>query len=238
MNPDNRPYHFEIPIAYQVKKSFDGFTLYLNVDSYNTIKGLFFMGPADSPWLPIFSELCQLSEGQRLAPDLSDNIYLSTPVKRWNLPLWLLRAASREFFQTLHPHHQLAGHQEDALICRCFGVYLPQILQWGSLKEVTDETRAGGGCTRCRQHIQSFIYKNPSLCPAISPQEFDKIKTVTALFVKHNFPSCSLELVSIHGNRMKIIFSGEQNKRDKILQSVEKLIEQNFQQKILLDDTT
>ena len=232
-----KPYHFQVPLAYQAKQSLDGFTLYLDVNNHNIIEGLFFTGPTDSPWIPVFSELCRLSEGQRLFPGFPKDIQLTSPAKRWNLPLWLLRMVSREFFQTNQPHHEMAGHRDDELICRCFGVYLPQILAWSSLKEVTDETRAGGGCAQCHQHIQHLIRKAAPPPPAISPQEFDKIKTLTAVFIKNNFPSCSLELLNVQGDRMMITFSGEQSLREKVLPLVEKLIEQNFQQKIFLDDS-
>ena len=224
------PYHFEIPPIYQVKKSFANFTLYLNINSHNTIEGLFFTGPADSPWLAAFSELCQLCEGQRLSYHFPGDLKLASPVPGWNLPLWLLRATSRELFQNLPPRHQLLGHRSEELICRCFGVYLPQILPFRGLKQVTDETRAGGGCTRCRRQIEAVVGTSIP-----STEHFDKMRELTAVFIKHNFPSTTVKLTGMNGHRIKAIFSGEEDKKDKILQSVETLIAQNFQVDVTLD---
>ena len=237
MNGSNRPYHFEIPSTYQVKKSLSGFTLYLNINSYNIIKGLFFTGTADSPWLPAFSELCHLCEGKRLSDDFLNSIRLDSPSKWWNLPLWLLRAASREFFQTLPPHDRLTGRQAEDLICRCFGVYLSQIHPLESLKEVTDQTQAGGGCTRCRGHIEDIVGINFSTPSLISEHDFDKIQKLTTVFIRQNYPSATLKFTGIRGNRIQVLFSGEQHKKDKILQSVETLLAHNFQPKIFLDCT-
>ena len=230
----NHPYHFEAPPAYQVKKSFDHFTLYLNIDSHNIIEGFFFTGPAESPWIPVFSELCHLCEGQRLTEDFLGHIPLSSPVTHWNLPLWLLRQASREFFQIIPPHNQLVQERAEDLICRCFGVYLPQILPFNSLKEVTNETRAGGGCTRCRHHIEAILGTSNAPDDTLPQQDFNKIKELTAVFIKNNFPSCTLKLTGVRGSHIQAIFSGEQNQRDKVIPSVEKLIAYNFQLDVTL----
>ena len=229
------PYHFETPPIYQVKKSLSGFTLYLNIDSRNIIAGLFFTGPADSPWLGAFSELCLVSEGRRLSGHFLSSIRPTSPVKQWNLPLWLLRAASREFLQTLAPRNRILGYDADELICRCFGVYLPEILPFSSPREVADETRAGGGCTRCRRHIEAIVGTRHRPHSAVSTQDFEKIQVLTNVFLKHRFPTVELRLVGIRGNRILVVFSGEGHKKDAILQSVEKLIAQNFPFELFLD---
>ena len=229
-----RYYHFTPPSLYQVKKSFARFTLYLNINSHNIIEGLFFTGPTDSPWLPTFSKLCRLCEGQRFSNGFISHIHLPSPVKYWNLPLWLLRATYREFFQTHYPHNMLAGQKAEDLICRCFGVYFPQFLQFTSLKEVTDETRAGGGCSRCRRQIENIIGTQNIPDLLVSEKTFDTIRKLTELFVKKNFPTTALELEGIYGNHIKVIFSGDEREKNRIFQSIEKLIEYNFHLKISL----
>ena len=229
-------YHFKIPPTYQAKKSFDHFTLYLDINSQNIVKGLFFTGPSDSPWLPVFSQLCRLCESKRLSNDFISQIRLPSPTPRWNLPLWLLRATYRDVLQMNHPHHQLTGYKAEDLVCRCFGVYLPQIQQFSSLKEVTDETRAGGGCSRCRPHIKRIVASS-TRPPLVSEEDFKKIRVLTAVFIKQNFPSHRLELTNIDENRISVTFSGDEEKKDKIFQSVEKLIEYNFHIKVFLDSS-
>ena len=235
-----RPYHFEAPAIYQAKKSFAGFTLYLNIDSHNMVEGLFFTGPQDSPWIDGFSELCRLCEGQRLSDEFLARLRLSpapTPYQKWNLPLWLLRATGREFFQNHHPRHLLVGQKAQDLICRCFGVYLPQIRPFGSLKEVTDETRAGGGCARCRPQIEEIIghpQKNTCGPPSLSQEEFDKIRQLTAVFVKQQFPKVTVRLTNIEKNCIRIAFSGDEHEKDKVFRGIEKLIEYNFHLKVSL----
>ena len=227
-------YHYATPLIYQSKKSFADFTLYLNINPYSIIEGLFFTGPPDSPWLRPFSQLCRLCEGKRLSNDFISQIDLPSPVKQWNLPLWLLRATYREALQINYPHDKLTGHNAEDLICRCFGVYLPQIRQFSSLKEVTDETRAGGGCSRCHGQIEKIIAPLDPV-PLLSKKDFNKMKALANLFIKQNFPSNTLTLTGIYGNRIKVTLSGNEHNKEKIFQSVEKLIEYNFHVKVFLD---
>ena len=227
-------YHFVAPSVYQVKKSFASFTLYLNINAHNIIKGLFFTGPTDSPWLATFSQLCRLCEGQRLSDDFINHIHLPSPIQRWNLPLWLLRATYRELFQTHRPHNRLVEQKAKNLICRCFGVYLPQIRQFTSLKEAIDETCAGGGCSRCLRQIENIIGTLSTPPPLISEKIFNKIKQLSSVFIKQNFPSSLLELEGVYGNHIRVSFSGDEREKEKIFQSVEKLIEYNFKLKVFL----
>ena len=73
-----------------------------------------------------------------------------------------------------------APHEESVLVCRCFGVTEEQILRavrenhLTTTEEVTNFTKAGGGCGGCLEAIEAILAKElgtakPHIAPATKP---------------------------------------------------------------------
>ena len=233
------PYHFEIPSSYDVKASLQNFTLYLDIDSYNNIKGLFFQGPANSPWVPLFSHFCKVNENVELMSSLSNHRQDSYP-GLLHLPFLLLRNAARKFLNIPSPRYQLLKFKSEDLICRCFGVYRPQILdilcKTPDLRSVTDQTRAAAGCMSCRKDIekmiQEFQYTSKPRSLEIPPSMCTKIKKAVSLFIEHSFPDIHLRGMILK-NRTLYLHLKEKNPQ-MILQT-KRFIESNFNDRISLE---
>ena len=86
-----------------------------------------------------------------------------------DIPLMLLRQVLEKYRGAPSTHSEVMGMSPNHLICRCFGVYGPQIaaLSWKNPhhqqnqqtgpKDVTKHLLAGGGCTRCSGDIQRIL---------------------------------------------------------------------------------
>jgi NifU-like protein len=121
---------------------------------------------------------------------------------------------------------------EGSLVCKCFGIhegFIEKIVQENSLKtveEVTNYTKAGGGCQSCHPAIEDIIEKvwkekgeylhvkeeAPKHKPAMT--NLQKIALITETIDKEIRPTLvqdggDLELIDIAGNEVFIALRGQ-----------------------------
>jgi NifU-like protein len=113
---------------------------------------------------------------------------------------------------------------EGEVVCECFGVTEKEILQavrennLTSVEEVTNYTKAGGGCGNCHQAIQQIIDNNRAV-PTIKPKDkprltnIQKIKLIEETLEREIRPSLKkdggdIELIDVVGNRVVVAMRG------------------------------
>jgi NifU-like protein len=113
---------------------------------------------------------------------------------------------------------------EGEVVCECFGVTEKEIEQavtennLASVEEVTNYTKAGGGCGNCHQAIQEIIDKirsTPTVKPKAKPKltNIQKIKLIEDTLEREIRPSLKkdggdIELIDVVGNRVVVAMRG------------------------------
>ena len=118
---------------------------------------------------------------------------------------------------------EVPKHDEGEVVCECFGVTDTEIRRvvkenrLRSVEDVTNYTKAGGGCGKCRPKIQKIIDG------ALAPQKvervkkplttFQKIKLIEQVIDREIRPSLQedggdIELVDVDGNRVVVALRG------------------------------
>jgi NifU-like protein len=119
--------------------------------------------------------------------------------------------------------HQLEGK----VVCTCFGVTEPEIERvirendLRTVEQVTNYTKAGGGCGGCREEIAKIIARvrgEPVRVEAAAPPRrrlttLQKIKLIEETIEREIRPSLrqdggDIELVDVEGNRVLVSFRG------------------------------
>ncbi len=114
--------------------------------------------------------------------------------------------------------------QEDKIVCECFGVTQKEIERavrenrLSTVEEVTNYTKAGGGCGNCHPLIQEIIdsvLAQPSAAPAAMPKlsNIKKIKMIEETLEREIRPALKhdggdIELVDVVGNRVMVATRG------------------------------
>ena len=116
--------------------------------------------------------------------------------------------------------------KEGEIVCECFGVTDKEIERavrenhLTTLEEVTNYTKAGGGCEKCHEKIQAIIdtiyaQPRPDAAPAERPRltNIQKIRLIEEALDKEVRPSLKhdggdIELVDIVGNRVLVATRG------------------------------
>ncbi len=123
-----------------------------------------------------------------------------------------------------HYRGQPSKAEEGEVICHCFGITDKEIERavqennLASVEEVTNYTKAGGGCESCHEAIQELIQRvrgqmetRPPVKPALS--NIKKIKLIEETIDREIRPSLKLdggdiELVDVIGNRVLVATRG------------------------------
>ena len=114
--------------------------------------------------------------------------------------------------------------EEEKIVCECFGVTEKEIERnirenrLTTIEEVTNYTKAGGGCGNCHPHIQEIIDKvlsQRSETPAERPKlsNIKKIKMIEETLEREIRPALKhdggdIELVDVVGNRVLVATRG------------------------------
>ncbi|MDA8308835.1 MAG: Fe-S cluster assembly protein NifU [Deltaproteobacteria bacterium] len=114
--------------------------------------------------------------------------------------------------------------EEDKIVCECFGVTEKEIERavrenrLTSVEEVTNYTKAGGGCGNCHPLIQEIIDRvlaQPGSSPAARPKlsNVKKIKLIEETLEREIRPALKhdggdIELVDVVGNRVMVATRG------------------------------
>lgn len=151
----------EKPLFHSAMASHDGYSLYLDFDKRDRLKGLFYEG--EGKLLNSFESLAKASEGKNFQELQSLQIELSEPKSFFNIPLYLLKRALDSYRGKAPALFKLKNEPEEELICRCFGIYKEELLdsleenpEFGK-KELTNATKAGAGCTSCLVNFQEVF---------------------------------------------------------------------------------
>jgi NifU-like protein len=113
---------------------------------------------------------------------------------------------------------------EGEIVCECFGVTDLEIErvvkenQLKSIEDVTDYTKAGGGCEKCHDRIQEIIdsslgTERPVIKPVHALTNLQKIKLIEESIEREINPNLKkdagkLELVDVDGNRVLVRLGG------------------------------
>ena len=112
-------------------------------------------------------------------------------------------------------------HGEDKIICTCFNVTENQILEaikvngLKTVEEITNYTKAGGACGRCKSQIKTIIenyWKNTESKP-IELTQTQKILKISKVIDQQISPQLQkdggdIELVDIEGNKVIVKLTG------------------------------
>ncbi len=119
----------------------------------------------------------------------------------------------------------LAAEEEGKVVCKCFGVTEEKIRRVArendltSVDEITDYTKAGGGCGECRGEIEAILKDVWSFAPPEKPEKkraltnLQKIALIQEIIEREIRPtlqadSGDVELIDIEGNKVTIALRG------------------------------
>ena len=135
-----------------------------------------------------------------------------------------LEAALANYLGEKAPEHEPEGE----LVCKCFGVYDGQIRRairengLTSVEEITDFTKAGGGCGDCQEKLAAILAEElgkPAPQPATEPQapkkltNIERVSLVTRVMDEEIRPNLKkdggdIELVDIEGKTVLVALRG------------------------------
>lgn len=120
--------------------------------------------------------------------------------------------------------------KDDPLVCTCFNVHESDIVEavkinhLKTVEEVTNYTKAGGACGKCKADIQKILDRvNGTACavppPAATPAEpkpmtpFQRMQKISEVIDREVRPMLQrdggdLEIVDVQGNRVVVAFQG------------------------------
>ncbi|UJX40066.1 Fe-S cluster assembly protein NifU [Desulfovibrio sp. JY] len=136
-----------------------------------------------------------------------------------------LEAALAGYLGEKAPEHEPEGE----LVCKCFGVYEGQIRRairenaLTSVEEITDFTKAGGGCGDCQERLQAILDEErgrqadatagAAKAPAKGLTNLERVKRVTEVMDEEIRPNLKkdggdIELVDIEGKTVLVALRG------------------------------
>lgn len=151
----------EKPLFHSAMASHDGFSLYLDFDKRDRLKGLFYEG--EGALLESFESLAKAAVGKNFEELQKLKLDLIPSKLFFNLPLYLLKRSLDTYRGKPPALFELKNEPESELLCRCFGIYKNELLEkldenpeFGK-KELTNATKAGAGCTSCLVNFQEVF---------------------------------------------------------------------------------
>ncbi|MBT3586660.1 MAG: hypothetical protein HN509_17250 [Halobacteriovoraceae bacterium] len=141
-------------------------SLYLDINQKEIIQGFYFE-TKQVDWIPGLSKIAEICQGLSLEQSLLINPQMlgecSSNQDVFPVPFLLFRDLLQDFKGQPPTHCQAVSEKPENLVCRCFGVYQREIRAALMAKEdakiidVTNLTRAGGGCTSCLEDIALIL---------------------------------------------------------------------------------
>ncbi|MCY4523331.1 MAG: (2Fe-2S)-binding protein [Halobacteriovoraceae bacterium] len=131
-----------------------------------------------------------------------------------NLPFMLFRKALLDYRGHPECHASILGKKNEQLICRCFGVYNKSIeeLIWQkqifSLKDITNQLKAGGGCTRCLPNIEQMLIP-ATLSPVKLALKLEKIKENWPKEIQRE--NIQVDIMEVDKNKISISINPEKD---------------------------
>ncbi|MEL7641464.1 MAG: Fe-S cluster assembly protein NifU [Solidesulfovibrio sp.] len=134
-----------------------------------------------------------------------------------------LEAALAAYLGEKAPQHEPEGE----LVCKCFGVYDGQIRRairengLTTVEEVTDFTKAGGGCGDCKEKLQAILDEELGKAPPAAPEpvaakpltNLERMRRVAQVMDEEIRPNLKkdggdIELVDIDGKTVLVALRG------------------------------
>jgi NifU-like protein len=119
---------------------------------------------------------------------------------------------------------QKTPYEESDLVCQCFGVTRKEIEEavrlnrLGSVEQVTNYTKAGGGCGSCHEEIERIIARlaaeeGPEVVRPKKLSNIEKMKLIEKTLEREIKPALQadggdIELVDIEGNTVQVALRG------------------------------
>ncbi len=139
-----------------------------------------------------------------------------------------------------------AGKTEEKIICKCFNVSEAKILKavkdnnLKTVDEVTNYTKAGGGCGKCKGEIENIInnYWDKKKHKKFSSMTVvEKIKHIESALAEKVNPKLKkdggwVELVDLDGNNVKVKFMGVCSGCPSSGQTLKNIVEKELREKI------
>lgn len=162
--PSSNFFHNEKPLFHSTKSTLEGITLFLDFNKKDILQGLYYVSENETSWMESLEVYAKELEGKSFE-ELQSNYQGFTPkeLSFFDLPHFLLKEALEEYRGKAPALHHIKKESEEELICRCFGIYREEILDF--LKEnpdlknsdITNATKAGAGCASCLDDFQELI---------------------------------------------------------------------------------
>ena len=186
-----------------------GASLAVVIDATDRIESLAYQVTEPCPELSLYQALAQWAEGRKVweaqgvgwetfdllfATDPDYLAYRDHPGRSFlTPPLQLLYHCLANYLGTVRPENH------SPMICRCLGVSEGEIISYikehseTSLKELTGDILAGGGCTRCCPDLVQLLQAHGSSTPIPTPGRVSRVLDLYQLFC-HWRPTATMEL--------------------------------------------
>ncbi len=160
----SNPYHHEKPLYFSCDfvwtQGDQKAHIYLELDKFDVIENVYYELENLDMWIPYFSMMAKDLERNDIDEALEMVYELPEQAPFFPLHIYCLHNAIGRY-----RGHITTENAYPELICRCFGVNKSQItnlitqnLSYG-IKEITEKTRAVGGCTTCLEDIEEIIFE-------------------------------------------------------------------------------
>ena len=159
----SEPYHNSRPLYFSTeyiwKNGDQKVHLFIELNKHDVIESVHYELENLDYWIPFFSIMAKDLEKNDIEEALEMVFEFPEDASFFPLHIYSLHNAIQNY-----KGEEIGTVNNGHLICRCFGVSKEQIqtlieqnLRYG-LKEVTEKTKACGGCTACMEDIEDIIY--------------------------------------------------------------------------------
>ncbi|MFZ8933004.1 MAG: (2Fe-2S)-binding protein [Bacteriovoracaceae bacterium] len=160
----NDPYHHERPLFFssdfEWKSGNQKAHIFIELNKFDVIENVHYQCENLDNWIPYFSMMAKDIEKNDIEQALEMVYEMPEDAPFFPLHIYCLHNAIEKYKGNINKENLYPD-----LICRCFGVNKTQItniltqnLNYG-VKEISEKTRAAGGCTTCLEDIEEIIYE-------------------------------------------------------------------------------
>lgn len=153
----------EKPLFHSSEASYNDYSLYLDFSKKEVLQGLYFTCDGENNWKESFQELVVAIEGKTYHEIIHMNFRSRKAESFFDLPLFLLKEALDNYRGKAPEHCLLKNQKSEELICRCFGVYREEILEFldsepeANASQISNATKAGAGCSTCLEDFSELM---------------------------------------------------------------------------------
>jgi bacterioferritin-associated ferredoxin len=206
------------PINFNLSKKHSGVELFLDVANDDIVRDIGFLLDNKDYCVSSLEYFCHNSIGKninhlKIRSDSANKKFI-------NILVLILATIKSEWTGVPVPWNLQKGQNLESLVCRCFGVYFDEITAFlennplSSLMEVTNNLKAGGGCTSCLfdiEKVQLEYRKNINLVTNEKRNRYGDKSPAEAIMVVHNILKNYLvdppEIIELR--RRHVILEGE-----------------------------